>query len=79
MTNRGKSALVMVSLTVMAVIFPPAADARPTCQDTGSMTTCQTNGSVSIKARPSTVAPPANQPMFPWGVPNRVRAPGGRG
>jgi len=29
----------------------------PTCQDAGSVTRCQTNGSVSIKAVPGTRAP----------------------
>ena len=74
MTNRCKSALLIVSLTALAAVSTPTADARPTCQDMGSATICQTAGSVSIKARPSTVAPPANQPLVPWGgQPNRAR------
>jgi hypothetical protein len=67
MTIRRKSALVMVSLAVMAGVFAPAADALPNCQDSGTTSTCQTNGSVSIKARPGTVAPPANQVAIRWG------------
>ncbi|RAV18354.1 hypothetical protein DQP55_02565 [Mycolicibacterium sp. GF69] len=77
MTNRGKSALLIVSLAVITVVSTPSADARPTCHDTGHATICQTNGSVSIKSRPATVAPPANEPVVPWGgVPNRARRPG---
>jgi hypothetical protein len=66
MTERGKSALLIASLAVVAVVSAPAADARPTCQEAGVKTICQTNGSVSIKARPGTVARPANQPWIPW-------------
>ena len=75
MTNlnlRGTSALVLASFAVVAVVAAPAASARPNCQDSGVKTICQTNGSVSIKARPGTLAPPANQPVFPWqGMPGR--------
>lgn len=72
MTTRGKSALVLASLAVAAAVAAPAADARPSCQESGVKTICQTNGSVSIKARPGTLAPPANQPVFPWqGMPGR--------
>jgi hypothetical protein len=67
MTNRCKSALLMVSLAVVAGVSAPAADALPSCQDSGTTSTCQTNGSVSIKARPGTVAAPANQPVIRWG------------
>lgn len=68
MRVRSKSALaaVMVALTAVEVMVPPIASARPTCQDTRTMTICETNGSVSIKARPGTVAPPANMPFVPW-------------
>jgi len=69
-----KSALFMVGLAVLAGVASPSAAARPTCQTVGTNTTCQTNGSVSIKARPGTVAPPANQPQIPWlGSPGRRR------
>ena len=73
MTVRRMSALVVAGLAVAAVVSVPAAQARPTCQQTDFKSICQTNGSVSIKARPGTVAPPANQPMIPW-----LGAPGGR-
>ena len=65
MTIRCKSALAMVSLAVVAGVFAPAADALPTCQDSGTTSTCRTNGSVSIKAQPGTVASP--QQNY-WGI-----------
>lgn len=72
MTHRGKSALVLAGLAVVAVVAAPSAAARPNCHEAGVKTICQTNGSVSIKARPGTLAPPANQPVFPWlGMPGR--------
>ena len=74
MNTPGKAALVAAGVIVAGFVVAPAADARPTCQDTASKTICQTNGSVSIKARPSTVAPPANLPVFPWlGMPGARR------
>lgn len=73
MTVRRTSALVVAGLAVAAVVAAPAAQARPTCQQTDFKSICQTNGSVSIKARPGTVAPPANMPMIPW-----LGAPGAR-
>ncbi len=74
MPKRLGAALLMVSLAVAAGISAPVANARPTCQDTSTKTICSTNGSTSIKARPGTVAPPANQPMMPWfGMPGRRR------
>ncbi len=66
MTHPRKSAMLIAGLAVAAGIAAPAADARPTCQSTDFKTICQTNGSVSIKARPGTVAPPANMPHIPW-------------
>ena len=72
MTTR-KSALVLAGVAVAAVIAAPAAQARPTCQQTDFKSICQTHGSVSIKARPGTTAPPANIPVFPW-----LGMPGGR-
>ncbi|RAV06077.1 hypothetical protein DQP55_24475 [Mycolicibacterium sp. GF69] len=69
--------LLMVGLVVATGISAPTADARPTCQSTDTKSICQTNGSVSIKTRPGTVAPPANQPQLPFGmgsgVPGRRR------
>ncbi|MUL46620.1 hypothetical protein FZI85_11075 [Mycobacterium sp. CBMA293] len=77
MKSRSVSALSLAALSVTAVISAPAAYARPTCQDpgvTGIKAVCQTNGSVSLKAVPSTVAPPANMPVHPWqGVPGATR------
>ena len=64
----------MVSLVAASLAVAPVADARPNCQQAGVKTICQTNGSVSIKARPGTLAPPANQPMIPWlGMPGARR------
>ncbi len=60
-------ALMLVSLVVLAGVFAPTAGALPSCQDAGTTSTCRTNGSVSIKARPGTVAAPANQPGIRWG------------
>lgn len=66
MTVRRKSALVMAGVLAVTVMEAPVADARPTCQSTHTMSICETNGSVSIKARPGTVAPPGNMPFIPW-------------
>lgn len=75
MAHRKISVMTMTGLAVAGVVAAiPAADARPTCQSSDFQTVCQTNGSVSIKARPGTVAPPANQPHIPWlGQPGRRR------
>ncbi|WP_246585174.1 hypothetical protein [[Mycobacterium] fortunisiensis] len=73
MTTRSKTALLMAGLAAVSMISAPVASARPTCQDTATKTICTTNGSTSIKARPGTVAPPANIPVFPW-----LGMPGGR-
>lgn len=73
MTTPGKSALLVASLTVAALVSAPAVDARPTCQSHDvTTTTCSSDGHVSIRSRPGTVAPPANRPVFPWlGLPGR--------
>jgi hypothetical protein len=60
--SRSKAALVLAGLVAAAGVSAPAA-AATTCRDTGGATICQTNGSVSIKARPTTTVPPANQPV----------------
>ncbi|MCH9720602.1 MAG: hypothetical protein K0U67_00935 [Actinomycetia bacterium] len=74
MTGPAKMAVLVAGLAVAMGISAPVASARPTCQDTNTKTICQTNGSVSIKARPGTTAPPANQPVFPWlGMPGARR------
>ena len=74
MSHSGTPALLIAGLAVAAFVAAPAAQARPSCQDAGVKTVCQTNGSVSIKARPGTTAPPANQPVFPWlGMPGARR------
>lgn len=67
--------MLVAGSTAMALLSAPTAAARPTCRDTGSATVCESNGSVSIKARPGTTAPPANLPVFPW----LGRPGGGRG
>lgn len=64
-------ALLVAGLVVAAGVWAPAAHGRPTCQGSEQVI-CQTNGSVSIKTRPGTKAPPANQAVYPWmgaGVP----------
>ena len=74
MTGSAKAAVLLAGLAVVAGVAAPAASARPTCQDTATTTICQTSGSVSIKARPGTTAPPANLPVFPWlGMPGARR------
>lgn len=57
---------MLAGLTVAAGVSAPIAIARPTCQSTDFKSICSTNGSVSIKARPGTVAPPANIPHLPF-------------
>lgn len=72
MTIRTKTALLVAGAAVVAGVSAPVAMARPTCQSTDFKSICQTNGSVSIKARPGTVAPPGNMPHIPWiGGPGR--------
>lgn len=66
MTQRGKWALVVAGAAVVAVVSAPAASARPNCESGTNTLVCKTSGSVAIKAEPGTVAPPANQPVFPW-------------
>ena len=74
MIGRAAVAMLMAGLTVLAGVSAPIAGARPTCQSADTKTICRTNGSVSIKSRPGTVAPPANQPVNPWlGAPGRRR------
>lgn len=59
MKLRGKGALLAVGLMALTVLVAPSADARPTCNEAGGVTRCETNGSVSIKAVPQTRAPNA--------------------
>ena len=67
------SVLLTTGLAATGVASASAAQARPTCQDAGVKTICETKGSVSIKSRPGTKAPPGNS--IPW---NRgVRGAGG--
>ncbi len=66
MTGSAKAAVLTAGLAVVAGMLAPVAGARSTCQDGETKTICQTSGSTSIKARPGTTAPPANQPAFPW-------------
>lgn len=66
MTGSVRAVILVAGFAVVAGISAPAAGARDTCRDTETKTVCQTRGSTSIKARPGTKAPPANQPAFPW-------------
>ena len=66
MTGSVRAMVLVAGVAVVAGISAPVAGARDTCRDTDTKTVCQTSGSTSIKARPGTVAPPANQPVFPW-------------
>lgn len=68
MIHRGTLAVATATMTMTAMLWPPVAQARTTCQDTATTTICQTSGSVSIAARPGTTAPPANRPSLPWWV-----------
>ena len=49
--------VALTSLIAVALISAPQAGATATCHDAGSVTRCETNGSVSIKTVPSTRAP----------------------
>ena len=66
MTPRGTLAMLVAGLAVAAGLSAQVANALPNCQTSGTTTTCRTNGSVSIKARPGTTAAPAGQPRQPW-------------
>ncbi|CAN5274036.1 hypothetical protein BH11ACT6_BH11ACT6_50830 [soil metagenome] len=61
MARRGKSSVLLVGAIAASLISAPIAEARQTCHDAGSITRCETSGSVSIKAVPSTRAPQAGQ------------------
>lgn len=50
--NKHSTTAVLLGLVVAAGISTPAASARDNCEDQGTHTVCQTNGSVSIKAVP---------------------------
>jgi len=71
MTGRSTAAVIMTSAAVAALGLAPAAHARRVCEDVGNQTTCQTNGSISIKSRPGTIAAPANQPHITWNIGRR--------
>lgn len=51
------ASVVVAPLISAPLISTPTASAQPTCQEAGTITRCQTNGSVSIKAVPGTRAP----------------------
>lgn len=69
MTIRYKyTTLLTAGVIAAAVMSAPVASARPSCQEAGVTTICQTTGSVSIKAVPGTRAPDVSQVT-----------PGGRG
>jgi len=46
------AATVALGLIVAAGAATPTAQARASCEDQGARSVCQTNGSVSIKAKP---------------------------
>jgi len=74
MTGSVRAVTLVAGFAVVVGISAPVASARDTCRDTDTKTICQTSGSTSIKARPGTMAPPANQPVFPWlGMPGARR------
>lgn len=56
MKMRGKCSVLLVSAIAASLISAPAAAARPTCEESAGLTRCETNGSVSIKAVPTTSA-----------------------
>ena len=66
MTGSVRAAVLVAGFALVAGISAPVATARDTCRDSDTKTICQTRGSTSIKARPGTMAPPANQPSIPW-------------
>ena len=72
MTSHRAVALVVAGLAAASLISAAIANARPTCQESDTKTVCQTRGSTAIKAKPGTLAPPANQPSIPW-----IGLPGG--
>lgn len=63
MTKRALGAALLVGTVAMTLLSAPVAGARPTCHDAGSNIRCETNGSVSIKAVPTTRAPNAGMMM----------------
>jgi hypothetical protein len=71
MTGRSTVAVIVAGLAVAALGVAPAAQARRVCEEVGNQTTCQTNGSISIKSRPGTIATPANQPHITWNIGRR--------
>ncbi|ANW65060.1 hypothetical protein BCA37_16975 [Mycobacterium sp. djl-10] len=54
---------VPLVVAVALVASAPVAQARQTCRETSSHVRCETNGSVSIKAVPTTRATP---PVYGW-------------
>jgi hypothetical protein len=61
MIMRGKTSVLFVSVVAASMISAPVAQARQTCHEAGGVTRCETNGSVSIKAVPTTLAPHVGQ------------------
>lgn len=59
---------MVTGVAVAALVSAGPAEARRTCQDAGTATVCETNGSVLIATQPGTTAPPANRPQLPWYV-----------
>jgi hypothetical protein len=61
----GKSSVLLVGVIAASLLSAPLAGARQTCQDAGSHIRCETNGSVSIKAVPTTRAPNVGEILPP--------------
>ncbi len=57
MATRRTSSVLLAGVIAASLIAAPVAHARQTCHDAGSHVRCETNGSVSIKAVPTTRAP----------------------
>lgn len=65
--------LLVPSVAAAALMVAPVAGAQATCKEAGSLTRCETSGSVSIKAVPGTRAPNVTD-SIPRG--NNRRGPG---
>lgn len=61
MAKRVTSSMLLVGVIAASLVSAPIAEARQTCHDAGSFVRCETSGSVSIKAVPTTRAPQAGQ------------------
>ncbi len=64
MTKRTAGSVLMIGVVGLSLLTAPVSSARPTCHDAGSNIRCETNGSVSIKAVPTTRAPHVGEVMM---------------